>query len=186
MTTSDHGSRILQGLGIALGVGGLAAAVVFPGQAEPALMNSAYSLLILGGVLIFLRGRPLSSEAPSSPGSHGMIVAGLVIGAVAALVTNGVLMPPSADSKGVYGIGVGLLLVGLGLVHRGRATAAGNRQVVGYVVFAASVGAASLLFYKRAQGLSLLALPIGAVGVWAALVLALGSAGTRGAASSAG
>ena len=152
----------------------LAAAVVFPGQTEAAIMNSVYSLVVLGGVVLFLRGRAIAPEAPSSPGSRGLVVAGLVVGAVAALVTNGVLMPPGADSKGVYGIGIGLLLVGLGLVHRGHATAAGHRQVLGYAIFAAAVGAAGLLLYKRVQGFSLLAFPIGAAGVWAALVLALG------------
>ena len=47
--------------------------------------------------------------------------------------------------------------------------------MLGYAIFAAAVGAASLFFYKRSLTLALIAIPIGAAGLWAAFVLALGS-----------
>ena len=54
MIASAQGSRVTQGLGLTLTLTALAAAVVFPGQTEAAIMNSVYSLVVLGGVVLFL------------------------------------------------------------------------------------------------------------------------------------
>ncbi len=175
-------SRIIQGLGVLLTGGGLLLLLdlLRPTTTTP---SAAWAVVVaLLGAGVALIGKRLGEETtePRYPqGSRRLLVGGLAVGGVGAMIASGGLFPSSSNPAAVQVLAALLLLGGLGLVHRGRPARQYERRVLGYVLFTASLGAASLVVFPSVPGWAVTVVPLAALGLWISVRLELGESAPR-------